>query len=152
MTGDPAGGSDRRRNRWLIGAAAFAAVFIAALLINAVDESQSSAPDMQALLMQADAQQVVVCGVVTDALAPRGAGRVTLSGPRASTDPGDTAVVVIAQGEGPATAIPAGTSVEVSATVHVRAGSGSAEIAELVQPTGFQRVRSCPGEVVPLSS
>ncbi len=145
-------GSGRRTRGWLIGAAAFAAVFIAALIINAVDESRSPGPDLQALLVQADAQQVVVCGIASGPVAPHAAGQVTLRGPRAATDPGDVAVLVMTQGQGPNTAIPAGASVEVSATVHVRGGPGNTDVAELVEPTSFHVVRACPSEIVPVSS
>ena len=140
-----------RPTGWLIAAALFGAVFIAGIIINAVNEGRGPAPDFQSLLLRADAQQVVVCGILGGPLTAHGAGRVTLNGPRAAVDRGDSAVLVLAPGQGPTSGIAAHTSVVVYATVQVRAGRGSTEVAELVDPTSIQVIGSCPSEIVPLS-
>lgn len=144
-------GRRRRPSGWLIVAVLFGAVFIAGIIINAVNEGRGAAPDFQSLLQRADAQPVVVCGILAGPLAAHGAGRVTLNGPRAARDPGDSTVLVVAPGQGPPSRIAAHTSVVVDATVRVRAGPGSSEVAELVDPTSIQVIGTCPSEIVPLS-
>jgi predicted nucleic acid-binding Zn ribbon protein len=149
----------RRPTRWLLGGAAIGALFVAGIIVSAVDQSRGAATvsqDFQALLPRLNGQQVVICGVLGTPAPEAGALELPVGGPDAASDSMDVVVVVTDPGTYarlvPAGSIPAGTDVEVSATVRVVPGAGDARIVELVHPAAIQSVGTCPSEVVPRGS